>query len=352
MIGRSVLVVVAWIMTAAAIQSPADVNSGRVTGVVVDDTGAAVPFARVGLIVDRESFADVQQADEAGRFAFTDVAPGSYELIADKAGFVGLVWHQLPPEARVDVTAGQTTTASAVRLMRGGVIEGRVLLADGTPAVGAEVGVYRFDADRFDSLRFSPAGRVNSHGEFRLFGFPAGEYWLYYGSDHEPVAQLPGEDHAKVELRMYFPGTYFEGEAAAISVRAGATEDLGTLMLVPAPLSRVRGTIVVPEGLSLSSARVVCHAKAAPDSRHLRYESETMVNAEMLTFDCGFVSDGLHEVQVTATAPPEMAGGERLDLEGRAVVTVSGNESTIVIRLQRAIRPVGRLGATPVIPLW
>lgn len=71
-------------------------QAGHISGTVLDGEGAAVPGAIVDLVGLQEDLA----ADDKGRFAFLDLAPGLYMVSAEAPGF-------LAASTSVEVQAGQ-----------------------------------------------------------------------------------------------------------------------------------------------------------------------------------------------------------------------------------------------------
>ena len=61
-------------------------QSGRITGMVVDATGAVLPGATVALSDDPDPPRQVQ-VDAGGRFKFARLAPGTYTIIVSRSGF-------------------------------------------------------------------------------------------------------------------------------------------------------------------------------------------------------------------------------------------------------------------------
>jgi RNA polymerase sigma factor (sigma-70 family) len=110
---------------------------GRVTA---SPSGEAVPLATLSL--ERESILGSRAAnlplaerfgtlsDPNGHFSVAGLAPGHYRLVAEAAGHARTTLRQVvvPRHAPLDVALGSA-----------GIIEGRVVLANGSPASGAEV---------------------------------------------------------------------------------------------------------------------------------------------------------------------------------------------------------------------
>ena len=103
-------------------------------------TGEPVPLARITL--ERESILGVDGAalpreerfgavsDPLGRFVFGGIAPGRYRLVAEAPGHARTTLRQVvvPRRSPLEVALGGA-----------GILEGRVVMADGHPAAGAQV---------------------------------------------------------------------------------------------------------------------------------------------------------------------------------------------------------------------
>ena len=76
-------------LLAAAI-SVAQTTTGSLTGMLVDQSGAAVPNVEITVTEQARQAAQTARADETGRFVFTALQPGSYTLEVKAQGFKGL----------------------------------------------------------------------------------------------------------------------------------------------------------------------------------------------------------------------------------------------------------------------
>jgi hemoglobin/transferrin/lactoferrin receptor protein len=77
-------------------------TSGAISGVVKDTSGAVVVGAEVSLVNAQQAVLSRTKTDAAGRFQFTDVPPGSYQVLVSRTDF------SRQPEA-VQVMEGETT---------------------------------------------------------------------------------------------------------------------------------------------------------------------------------------------------------------------------------------------------
>jgi hypothetical protein len=235
--------------TAQAQPQGTAVLAGRV---VTADTGRPIKRARVIVSAGgRQSRATT--TDEQGRFRITELLAGSYTITASRTGFVDAVYGQrrpLQPGTPVALADGQELATIDMRLVRGGVITGRVLDEDGEALARAMVTVQRYQYVRGER-QLSPAGgdQTDDRGQYRVFGLPPGDYYVsadaasltrafgrgfqqfgaavasgagggggrggFFGApppdDPEPVGYAP----------TYYPGVVNAGEAAKITVGPG-----------------------------------------------------------------------------------------------------------------------------------
>lgn len=83
----------------------AQVNSGRIDGVVQDPTGAVVPSAKVEALNVKTQKVTPATADAQGNFVVTALQPGIYRLSVDAQGFRKAVINDI--EVNIDTTVSQ-----------------------------------------------------------------------------------------------------------------------------------------------------------------------------------------------------------------------------------------------------
>ncbi len=98
----------AWLMAALVVltlplAAAAQTATGRVTGVVTDPSGAVLPGVTVTVKGDSGSVVGTAVTDSVGRYVVDNLAPGSYTVTVELAGFTTLV-------SKVSVVAGQPVT--------------------------------------------------------------------------------------------------------------------------------------------------------------------------------------------------------------------------------------------------
>ncbi len=218
------------------------VIAGRV---LTADTGRPVKRARVVVNAGgRQSRAST--TDDQGRFRISELASANYTITASRTGFVDAIYGQrrpLQPGTSVQLADGQEIANIDLRLVRGGVITGRVVDEDGEPLARALVTVQRYQYVRGER-QLSPAGgdQSDDRGQYRVFGLPPGDYYVsanagglaqglgrglpqlaaaigagrgaFFGGpapDPEPVGYAP----------TYYPGVVTAAEAGKIAVAPG-----------------------------------------------------------------------------------------------------------------------------------
>jgi hypothetical protein len=294
---------------------------------------------------------------------FDRLPAGSYTLSAAKTGYV-TAYHGSSRPGRgpgipVAVTGGERVTVT-LAIVRGGVITGTIVDAQGLPAPG--VPVLAVDV-RPGATATAPVRAVtDDRGIYRIFGLPSGDYVVSAVPALRPAGRgraaggdiigvtdaevrwarsaaastaalppggqtMPPPGRAVAYAPVFHPGTADAAAAARVSVAAGEERAGVDLSLRIVTMARVSGTIVNAAGRTVESATVSLYPRAG--------DEPTVVGA--------LVSSGalvLPRAVVTA--------------EGFTIAGVAPGEYTIVARSgsgQRSARPPA--GAAPGAPaLW
>src|SRR5215471_18721122 len=248
--------------------------SGRV---LAADTGRPVKRARVSASGGGRGLRTAI-TDDQGRYQFSDLAAGNYMVSASKAGFVDAVYGQrrpLQPGTPLALTDTQAATNVDIRVMRGGVITGRIGDEDGEPLPRALVTVQRYQYVRGERQLTSAGGdQTDDRGQYRVFGLPPGEYYVSAtatglgellgrglqqlaaglgaldagrggrgGPGFAPIA--PGADSQDQTgyAPTYFPGVVSAAEAGKVTLSPGQ-EFVGVdFQIKLVPLARVTGIV-------------------------------------------------------------------------------------------------------------
>lgn len=174
-------------------------------------------------------------ADDEGRYEFKNLKAGRYGLVAASYIYVsqeeGL---KAQPFKICTVKTDEKLTGQDIRLVRGGVITGRVTDADGKPLILERVCLNNI-APSGQRQAFRPMGNeemftTDDRGIYRLFGLLPGNYTVSVGQDAGEGTQ----NKRVVYRRIFYPGTHEETQATLIEVKeADEITDINLRMDAP-----------------------------------------------------------------------------------------------------------------------
>jgi uncharacterized protein (DUF2141 family) len=161
-------------------------GTGIVSGVVMSDETPSKPVRRVHVML--ASGVDVKLpattiTDDAGRFSFTAVAPGTYTLMAVRPGYLTTTYGAKKPGRAqgvpISVTAGQRVSDLLLKLLHGSVITGTVRQPNGKPAIGVSVSlmeVLSVNGQRRLNPVMQSGATTDDRGVYRAYGLAPGDY--------------------------------------------------------------------------------------------------------------------------------------------------------------------------------
>jgi hypothetical protein len=322
-----------------------------ISGIVVEgERGVPVAFASVNLQRDGYAIPAREVSGEDGRFAFRDVSPGSYHLVASRTGYAAVYFKGGGPFGTdrgpaFTIAGGQRLNDVELKLIRGGVITGRVLDEFGEPVHDASISFERLDRTLGDDTsRFYALASMfstDARGHYRLYGLPPGEYIV--GVSHYSLGVRLGSTTGPAIdfLPAYYANASDPKRATPISVGPGEERVGIDLRLRTAALSSVEGKLIVPAGVDpqLVSVRL----EPAPGET-----GGTDFGVTRVAADGSFRSQVLPaRYALAATFDPAMHSPSRQDepqLWAASIVTV-GNEDVkgLSLLLQPAMRLTGRV---------
>ena len=196
----------------------------------------------------------VAETDEQGRFAFTGLDEGEYQLSAERQGFLRQNYGARKYSgagSAVLVDEGQNVTAIVFQLTPQGVIAGTVLDEDGEGVAGQPVSALRY-VYRGGTRQWSPVATTQTSdiGEFRLPNLEPGRYVVASNArdgavnrrpppGSEPLPSVPDMMYATT----YYPSTTSASTAMPIDVGAGVEVREINVRLVKTRVYRVRGRV-------------------------------------------------------------------------------------------------------------
>jgi len=195
----------------------------------------------------------VSNTTEDGTFAFEDIRPGTYRVVAEKAGYArGSSGQDVGAGLVIEVTPGLEVTGLRVSMTEAGVISGRVVSNSGDPIQILSVRLLKngFSSEG-DPVRVEVAtSQVDDRGLFRLAGIPEGEYYIAVrppSSYMLPGYNLPGSEMLR---GVYFGDTASLQEARKIKLREGEKLQNLEIHLPVSQLSKVEGRIVGSQSIA------------------------------------------------------------------------------------------------------
>ena len=200
-----------------------DMPQGAVHGLVTDSKGKPVPNARISLYGDGGlstgtvgggKYAETS-TDASGRYSVQWLAPGTYTVGAGGRPLTNLMDEASPFGRQVrhgiEVKAGSDVYGVDFELTGAGTIQGRVKLADGSPAANAALFVRDANGQLLERISLSSTG---ADGNFTYAGIAEGSYTVsarlteMATPESKPVQVKSGQT-SQVELQLG-PGTILE----------------------------------------------------------------------------------------------------------------------------------------------
>ena len=263
--------------------------------------------------------------DEAGRFECAGLPPGRYMVMVRSTGaFLA------PAPQNVELAPGGAV-AVTFRLDRGGSITGRVLDDEGEPVVRAQVSAGQRRSvggtSRLMQTGSAPRATTDDLGQFRLYGLPAGEFYVsasYTVPTPGPVPAEPQGGPRSGFAPTFYPSAAGIEGARKVNVRVGQETGGIDITLARARLGSVSGRVTDAAGNALAERQVSVmllpprDALAGPAGSGARWQADG-------TFVISNVPPGRYLVaaNVVRQAPSPSqgeAGSEQLAVDGDDVV--------------------------------
>lgn len=155
--------------------------------------------------------------DAKGQYRIADVAPGRYLVSPAATAFV--TDDASIGERTLIVSKGETIEDIDFSLIRGGVITGKVVDADGRPVI--EEDVYVFSPRDPGLGAFRPAAVTDDRGVYRIFALKPGDYTVAAGRND--ISGNSGRRPTGNQfVRTYYPGVTQAAQAKRIEVSDGS----------------------------------------------------------------------------------------------------------------------------------
>jgi protocatechuate 3,4-dioxygenase beta subunit len=322
--------------TAVSAIAPAEKRECQVAGTVVGhEGGEPIKNARVVLRPEGTNAPGKHyglKTGEDGKFCFSNVPPGRYRLDAQRNGYVTQTYGEDDPSSSGPILAvakEKKLEGLVIRLIRGGVISGKVLDADGEPAPGILVQALLpqdsveplWEAEGHDTSGMPKNGLVatqgtitNDLGEYRLAGLQPGEYLVNAVDTGGDLSMLslsgsaftfPEDDETlDKSAPTYYPAATRMEQAEKIPLKAGGYVS-ADIQLRHEKTVTVSGIVVREDGKP-GSASFVTIANSDPETSYSRLNSQTDENGH---FSISHVMPGNYTLAAISFEHDDMTEG-------------------------------------------
>lgn len=280
---------------------PAPLGTASISGTVsVAGSGQPARKVRVNLSGEELRGSRSTSTDDQGRFSFTALPAGRFNLSVAKPGHVTVSYGQRrpgTPGTPIQLADGQQFEAR-LQIPRGSVLTGVVLDEHGEATPGTQVRAMRYALQNGRrTLQSAGAGTTDDRGIYRIYGLQPGEYVVCATPRNTAVVnaigQLPpgfgqnigpllenlgaaGADARAVQERLAavqaaaaqqaeqsmgyapvcYPGTTSVAQAGSVALAIGEERPGVDFQLQLVPLARVEGTVISATGAPVQNVQV------------------------------------------------------------------------------------------------
>ncbi|PYS25244.1 MAG: hypothetical protein DMG11_23275, partial [Acidobacteria bacterium] len=283
--------------------------------------------------------------DSQGKFTIRNLDAGAFHMTVAANGYVRQEW----PEARLNLTAGQTLKDVVIELTPAGVVYGVIRDETGHPAVDIQVQLlqprYKFGGQR--SFQKARSAATNDRGEYRLYYVTPGRYYLAASSisDRFGLMRLAQDNPNAIQDNFalsYYPGVADFRSARPIEVQPGA-DSIADLSVHREQFYKIRGHIIDSRTGQPPAAVTVWVESEGLTGDNVLLKSDTTYNAGDGTFEVRDVPPGSYVVRAEF---PEGGGPALSGKRARGLTRVTvfdSNVDGVVMNIVAAASISGRL---------
>ncbi len=197
--------------------------SGRVTIKDRGVPGVAIGLRKGDMFTPSEPF---QRAttDQDGFYRISNIAPGSYSITAAVPAYV---MSDSKENRFKNVLVGDDENVEGINfaLVRGGVITGRVIDADGRPVIEQQVNVYpaeMYDQRQQRSIYAVGSVQTDDRGIYRVFSLSAGRYKVAVGRSDDEQSVTYNQGRSNAYKQVFYPDVTDQAKATVVEVSEGS----------------------------------------------------------------------------------------------------------------------------------
>jgi hypothetical protein len=203
--------------------------------------------------------------DKEGRFQMSNLPEGQYYLVPlTPAYFTPSEDRMITSGKPVTLTKGETLEEIELKLIRCGVITGRVTTAGGQPVIGRRIYIRAADQQQLlSTIEGALMFETDDHGVYRIYGLPAGRF----------VIGVENKSPTSPSSWVFHPGVTEESQAGQVDVVAGRVVENIDIKLPPITGSYEASGRVIDEatGQPIPQISVIRSALKAADNSAFAY---------------------------------------------------------------------------------
>ena len=209
----------------------------------------------------------------SGRFAFAGVPPGTYIILPERAGFVGIASGKKGAAASgpLELRPGAQLTDLTLEMSPRAIVSGTVRDEYGDPAMGVQITPIPLTQQMI--LNGFPGSVVtDDRGYFRL-ALPPGKYYIKAtsGTHEGGVPEIRTDGTAEgVYAEIYYPGVTEKSSATPMEAKPGAEVNGVEIRLTRTPVLSISGEVFgIPDGVATMQLTL----RSGPDRSHITSSS-------------------------------------------------------------------------------
>jgi hypothetical protein len=302
----------------------------KIAGTAVNAiTGAPLARANVSIANTRvRAQRTAVLTDEGGRFEFTAVPPGKYELQGSRRGYITSA-HEAHEQYSTAIVTGPdfATNRLVLRLMPMALITGHVLDESGEPVRDAQVNLFLEDhGGGMSRVRQTETASTDDRGYFDFNALRPGTYFASVNAspwyEVHPTTDPAGGDAGKrlsPALDVAYPETYFGGAtdsdaAAPIVLKGGQTQEI-EIRLAPVPALHLLVRVPVNTPGETNAFHVPVLQKRVFDLLEYVRATQVETSASPGVVEMTGIPAGRYEVGMRSSDPAESRQFSEINLE-------------------------------------